>query len=180
VSGLLLMSPVLPGGRRGLAAICGTAGRTLFAGFAVASLAGPSALGGPLAARLNPRTAMTTGSVILGLAVAGVLISVGQSSAPGFLTASIAAGLAFGSAFHGGMRTLMGGLAPGHRAGPMSGIYLFQLPRRGDPRDLVGVSTYLTSDSDVKSVSPVKPKFPPSRSVGVFNQVVEPLITELT
>lgn len=98
---------------------------SLFAGFAVAALVAPSAVGGPLTIRLKPRTAMVTGSTILALGVVGVLIAVAASSAPGFFAASIIAGLAFGSAFHGGMRTLMGGLAPADRAGLLSGIYLF-------------------------------------------------------
>ncbi len=117
---------------------------SLFAGFAVASLVAPSALGGPLAARLKPRIAMSVGSVILSLAVVGVLISVGQRSTPGFFAASIAAGLAFGGAFHGGMRTLMGGLAPGHRAGLLSGIYLFSYLGAAIPAFLAGelISTW--------------------------------------
>ncbi len=117
---------------------------SLFAGFAVASLVAPSALGGPLAARLRPRTAMAIGSVILSLAVVGVLISVGESSTPGFFAASIVAGLGFGSAFHGGMRTLMGGLAPGHRAGLLSGIYLFSYLGAAIPAFVAGelISTW--------------------------------------
>jgi MFS family permease len=117
---------------------------SLFAGFAVASLVAPSALGGPLTSSLRPRTAMAIGSVILSLAVVGVLISVGESSTPGFFAASITAGLAFGSAFHGGMRTLMSGLAPGHRAGLLSGIYLFSYLGAAIPAFVAGelISTW--------------------------------------
>jgi MFS family permease len=98
---------------------------SLFAGLAVAALVAPSAVGGPLTARLKPRTAMITGSVILSIAVVGVLVAVAEHSTPGFFAASVVAGFAFGGAFHGGMRTLMGGLAPADRAGVLSGIYLF-------------------------------------------------------
>jgi MFS family permease len=117
---------------------------SLFAGFAVAALVAPSALGGPLTAKLRPRAAMVTGSTILGLAVVGVLIAVAANSAPGFFVASVIAGLAFGSAFHGGMRTLMGGLAPADRAGLLSGIYLFSYLGAAIPAFVAGelISTW--------------------------------------
>jgi predicted MFS family arabinose efflux permease len=81
---------------------------------------------------------MTAGSVILSLAVTGVLAAVGEHSAPGFFAASIIAGLAFGGAFHGGMRTLMGGLAPADRAGVLSGIYLFSYLGAAIPAFIAG------------------------------------------
>jgi hypothetical protein len=122
---------------------------SLFAGFAVAALVAPSALGGPLTARIKPPAAMITGSIVLSLGVAGVLISVAEGSAAGFFIASIVAGLAFGAAFHGGMRTLMGGLAPTDRAGVLSGIYLFSylgaaigIHRRRADLDLGAVHRY--------------------------------------
>jgi MFS family permease len=117
---------------------------SLFAGFAVASLVAPSALGGPLTARIKPPAAMITGSIILSLGVAGVLISVAEGSAAGFFIASIVAGLAFGAAFHGGMRTLMGGLAPTERAGVLSGVYLFSYLGAAIPAFIAGelISTW--------------------------------------
>lgn len=111
---------------------------SLFAGFAVAALVGPSAVGGPLTAGLRPRTAMIGGSVILSLAVVGVLAAVAVHSVPGFFAASIIAGLAFGAAFHGGMRTLLGGLAHAERAGLLSGIYLFSYLGAAIPAFIAG------------------------------------------
>jgi MFS family permease len=111
---------------------------SLFAGFAVAALVAPSALGGPLTARIKPPVAMIIGSIILSLGVAGVLISVAEGSSAGFFIASIVAGLAFGAAFHGGMRTLMGGLAPTERAGVLSGIYLFSYLGAAIPAFIAG------------------------------------------
>jgi MFS family permease len=98
---------------------------SLFAGFAVASFMGPGAIGGLFSTRLRPRTAMIAGSTILVLAVIGVLIAVATKSSPGFFVTSVTAGLGFGTAFHGGMRLLMTGLATIDRAGLLSGIYLF-------------------------------------------------------
>jgi MFS family permease len=111
---------------------------SLFAGFAVAALVGPSAIGGPLTVRFNPKAAMIVGSTVLSLAVVGVLISVATGSTPAFFVASVIAGLAFGSAFHGGMRTLMGGLAPADRAGLLSGIYLFSYLGAAIPAFIAG------------------------------------------
>jgi predicted MFS family arabinose efflux permease len=87
---------------------------------------------------------MITGSIVLSLGVAGVLISVAEGSAAGFFIASIVAGLAFGAAFHGGMRTLMGGLAPTDRAGVLSGIYLFSYLGAAIPAFIAGelISTW--------------------------------------
>jgi len=98
---------------------------SLFGGPAVGALVGPSVFGGPLTARLKPRVGMVAGVLVLSLGIAGVLVSVATSSIPGFFIASVVAGLAFGSAFHGALRTLMGGVAPSDRAGLLSGIYLF-------------------------------------------------------
>jgi MFS family permease len=111
---------------------------SLFAGFAVAALMGPGAIGGPFTMRLRPRSAMIAGSTVLILAVVGVLISVATKSTPGFFVASVVAGLGFGAAFHGGMRTLMAGLAPTDRAGLLSGIYLFSYLGAAIPAFIAG------------------------------------------
>jgi MFS family permease len=111
---------------------------SLFAGFAVAAFMGPGALGGPITMRLRPRSAMIAGSTVLIFAVVGVLISVATNSTPGFFVASVVAGLGFGVAFHGGMRTLMAGLAPTDRAGLLSGIYLFSYLGAAIPAFIAG------------------------------------------
>jgi predicted MFS family arabinose efflux permease len=87
---------------------------------------------------------MAAGAIVLSVGVVRVLIAVGQGSAAGFFAASIVAGLAFGAAFHGGMRTLMGGLEPGHRAGLLSGSYLFSYLGAAIPAFVAGelISTW--------------------------------------
>jgi MFS family permease len=111
----------------------------LFAGLVVASLIGTSALAGPLTGRLDPRTAMIGGAGALAIATGAVLFALALRSTPGFLVASIAAGLAFGSAFHGGMRTLLANIRPAERAGLLAAAYLVSYFGAAIPAFLAGV-----------------------------------------
>jgi MFS family permease len=93
-------------------------------GLAVASLIGTSGLGGPLVARLRPRTAMLTGTAVLLLGTLAVLAALAVHNTLGFFAASMGTGLGLGAAFLGGMRTLVAPIAPLDRASVLSAAYL--------------------------------------------------------
>ncbi|WP_051580386.1 MFS transporter [Pseudonocardia acaciae] len=111
----------------------------LVGGLAVASLIGTSGLGGPLTARLRPRTAMLGGVTVLTLGTLAILGVLAVRSTPGFFAASVVTGLGLGAAFLGGMRTLVGQTAPVDRAGVLSAAYLAAYLGSATPSFLAGV-----------------------------------------
>lgn len=96
---------------------------TVTAAIVFSSFLLPSAIGGPLSARLAPATAQRIGIVIFTLAVGGVIFSVKTSMIAVFLVMSAIAGAAQGVALTGSIRSLLDGIAPHDRAGVLSLIY---------------------------------------------------------
>ena len=113
----------------------------LFGGIAVASMIGTSALGGPLTARLQARTAVLGGCLTLLTGTLGVLAALHLGSTPVFLVGSALAGVGFGSAFTGGMRQLLGRTAPQQRAGTLSAAYLVSYLGAAVPSFAAGLLT---------------------------------------
>lgn len=108
-------------------------------GLAVASLIGTSGLGGPLVARLRPRTAMLSGLAVVVVGTLAVLATLAVRNTPGFFASSMATGLGLGAAFLGGMRTLVAPIAPLDRAGVLSAAYLIAYLGAAIPSFFAGV-----------------------------------------
>ena len=85
---------------------------------------GAAALGGVLARDLAPRRAMGGGCVVFAVAVGGLLVALATGTLWLFFVASGIAGLGFGGAFLGAVATVTAGVAPGHRAGLLSSIFV--------------------------------------------------------
>jgi MFS family permease len=82
---------------------------------------------------VQPRTAMTAGSLLLAAGVGGTVIAITAGSAAGFFAATAFAGTGFGLAFLGTFRTLSALAPPSDRAGLIATIYIvsylaFSLP----------------------------------------------------
>jgi MFS family permease len=96
---------------------------TVTAALVFSSFLLPSAIGGPLTARLSPARAQRVGIVIFTLAVGGVIFSVKTSAITLFLVMSAIAGAAQGVALTGSIRSLLNGIESCDRAGILSLIY---------------------------------------------------------
>jgi MFS family permease len=96
---------------------------TLIAAIVFSSFMLPTAIGGPLSAKLSPANAQRIGMVIFTLGVGGILVSLKFSSITAFLLSSAVAGAAQGSALTGSIRTLLQGISSKQRAGVLSLIY---------------------------------------------------------
>lgn len=96
---------------------------TITAAIVFSSFLLPSAVGGPLTARLTPARAQRAGMVVFALAVGGVILSVKLSAIAAFLVTSAIAGAAQGAALTGSIRSLLEGVSPRERAGVLSLIY---------------------------------------------------------
>jgi MFS family permease len=96
----------------------------LAGGAVVLALAGPGGLAQVVFRRLTPRTAMSTGSLVLALGMAATVASLSSDSVPLFLGVSVVTGAGFGVAFMGAIRSISLAAPPEHRAGVMSAFYV--------------------------------------------------------
>jgi MFS family permease len=96
---------------------------TVTAALVFASFLLPSAIGGPLSARLSPARAQRIGIVCFTLAVGGVIYAVKSSAIVLFLVMSGLAGASQGVALTGSIRSLLDGVSVRDRAGVLSLIY---------------------------------------------------------
>jgi MFS family permease len=81
-------------------------------------------LGGPIAGRLAPATAMRAGMFLFLLALGGIVASLHAGVVVPFIAASLVVGIAQGMASTGGIQALLSGLPADDRAGLLSMIYL--------------------------------------------------------
>lgn len=96
---------------------------TLVAAIVFSSFMLPTAIGGPLSARLSPANAQRIGMVIFSLSVISILVSLKASIISAFLLSSAIAGASQGMALTGSMRTLLQDISSEERAGVLSLIY---------------------------------------------------------
>lgn len=96
---------------------------TITAAIVFSSFLLPSAIGGPLSARLSPVKAQRFGIGVFTLAVGGVIFAVNASMIVLFLSMSAIAGAAQGVALTGSIRSLLDGITSQDRAGVLSLIY---------------------------------------------------------
>lgn len=83
----------------------------------------PSAIGGPLTAKLTPADAQRTGMVMFTIAVLGIIFSLKLSNITMFIACSALAGASQGAALTGSIRSLLADVKLKERAGVLSLIY---------------------------------------------------------
>ncbi len=96
---------------------------TLMVALVFSSYLLPSAIGGPLSARLSPANAQRIGMVVFTFGVVGILAALKSSMIGLFLIASAVAGASQGAALTGSIRSLLVDITPQDRAGVLSLIY---------------------------------------------------------
>ena len=97
-----------------------------------------SPVGGLLTGRLTPVRTMRIGLPLFVLATGAVLLALHSAQIGWFLAASALAGIAQGSANAGGMRAVLGGAAPGERAGLLATLYLISYSGAAAPGLVAG------------------------------------------
>ena len=97
---------------------------TLVAAAVFACMMTPYLIGGSLAGRMKPVGAQRMGMVAFTLCMAGIIASLKLSSVSFFLLATVGAGIAWGIAFTGSMRTILGNISKEDRAGVLSTVFL--------------------------------------------------------
>ncbi|MFM2483052.1 MFS transporter [Celerinatantimonas sp. YJH-8] len=98
----------------------------------------PSALGGPLSARLTPAKAQRVGMVLFVLFLIGVLASIKSSTISYFLIASVLAGIAQGIVLTGSVGSLLVGVSTKERTGVLSLIYATSYTGAAVPNFIAG------------------------------------------
>lgn len=111
---------------------------TLMIGILFSSYLLPSAIGGPLTAKLTPANAQRIGMVIYTLAVTGIIISLKLSSITMFLLSSAFAGAAQGAVLTGSIRSLLADIKLKERAGILSLIYAISYTGAAIPSFIAG------------------------------------------
>jgi MFS family permease len=95
-------------------------------------------LGGPLAGRLSPATAMRGGMLLFLMALGGIVSSLHAAAVVPFIAASLFVGIAQGIASTGGIQALLSGLPADDRAGLLSTIYLISYCGAAIPAMIAG------------------------------------------
>jgi MFS family permease len=83
----------------------------------------PSAIGGPVTAKLTPANAQRIGMFFFTIGVMGIVFSLKYSNIYGFLLSSMLAGASQGAALTGSIRSLLKDVTIDQRAGLLSLIY---------------------------------------------------------
>ena len=123
---------------------------TFVAAAVFACMMTPYLIGGSLAGRMKPVGAQRMGMVVFTLCMAGVIASLKSSSVSFFLLATVGAGIAWGIAFTGSMRTILGNISKEDRAGVLSTVFLISYSGAAIPNMIVG---QLPGTTDIFSVA---------------------------
>jgi MFS family permease len=107
-------------------------------------------LGGPLAGRLPPATALRAGMAVFVLALVGIMASLYTSAIVPFIAASLVVGVAQGAASTGGIRALLASARQEERAGLLSTVYLVSYSGAAIPGMIAGK---LTSTFDLVQIA---------------------------
>ena len=111
---------------------------TFVAAAVFACMMTPYLIGGSLAGRMKPVSAQRMGMVAFTLCMAGIIASLKLSSVSFFLLATVGAGIAWGIAFTGSMRTILGNISKEDRAGVLSTVFLISYSGAAIPNMFVG------------------------------------------
>lgn len=110
----------------------------VLAGGVVACLVGMTVFGGPMTARMSPRSATMTGLAAMVAGVAGGLVLLHAGATVPFLLATAVAGVGFGAACAGSMRGLVNRVRAADGAGLLSAVYLVGYVGAGIPNLAAG------------------------------------------
>jgi MFS family permease len=133
LAGLYLgMAPTVVAGALGISS-------HVAAGAAVAVVTGTGALTGILGRRRDARTTMLVGATALVIGPVLMTIALSAHSDWGFYAGAPVAGIGFGAAFQGGLRTLLAVAPEEGRAGLLSTVYLVSYTAFGLPAVIAGV-----------------------------------------
>ena len=113
----------------------------LVAAAAFASVMVLNPVGGPLAGRLAPATALQSGMAVFVLALVGIIVSLHAGAIVPFIAASLVVGVAQGAASTGGIRALLDHAKQGERAGLLSTLYLISYSGAAVPSMIAGELT---------------------------------------
>jgi MFS family permease len=105
----------------------------LAGGLLILALNGTGVVGSLALRTSRPERALLVGALIFAVGVVGTLGALLTTSAVLLFTAAVVTGFGFGAAFLGAVATITAGVAPGHRAGLLAGIFVvgylaFSLP----------------------------------------------------
>ena len=109
------------------------------AGAGIAALAGSAAVAQILFGRAPAWIGASAGSVALAVGTLTIVAATATNSSVAYLTGSIVAGIGFGIAFLGGLRTLVAAIPPQHRAAVLSAFYIVAYASLSVPAVLAGV-----------------------------------------
>lgn len=121
-----------------LRTVAGSSSR-LLGGLALFALASSGALGVLFTRSFSPQNLMRFGAPTLMAGIAGTLTAVGLSSVSGFFLGTAIAGLGFGAAFQGAVRSVVPLAAAHERAGVLAVLYVIAYLAMGLPAVLAGV-----------------------------------------
>jgi predicted MFS family arabinose efflux permease len=96
----------------------------LAGGLLILALNGTGVVGSAALRTRPPERALLVGSVAFAIGAGGTLAAVLGTSTALLFVAAVAAGFGFGAAFLGAVATITRGVAPGHRAGLLAGIFV--------------------------------------------------------
>jgi MFS family permease len=111
----------------------------VLAGLPLVFLATASGISIFLTRNVDPHRTMRAGALLLGLGMAGALLSVETASVVGFFGSMVVAGFGFGGGFQGGIRTVIPLAHPHERAGVLSALYVVSYVAFGLPAIIAGV-----------------------------------------
>lgn len=111
---------------------------TFVAATVFACMMTPYLIGGSLAGRMKPVGAQRMGMVVFTLCMAGIITSLKLSSVSFFLLATVGAGIVWGIAFTGSMRTILDNISKEDRAGVLSTVFLISYSGAAIPNMFVG------------------------------------------
>jgi MFS family permease len=112
----------------------------LAGGLVIAALLGTGAAASALVRRVDPRVLLVRGSFVLILGVAATLVAVAVESVGGLYAASLVAGLGFGPAFSGVVRSLAPVAPPEKRGALLGAMYIVLYASFSVPTVLAGVA----------------------------------------
>jgi MFS family permease len=109
-------------------------------GIGIFALALSAAVAQYLTARTSPWFATSLGSLALAGGMSLIVASAATGSTTAYLAGSILGGAGFGAAFLGGLRALVGGIPPAHRASVLSAFYVVAYASLSIPAVLAGIA----------------------------------------
>ena len=96
----------------------------LVGGLLILALNGTGILGSLALRTAPPERAMLAGALVFTVGGVGSLAALATTSAPLLFGAAVVTGFGFGAAFLGAVATITAGVAPGHRAGLLAGVFV--------------------------------------------------------